>query len=640
MTYLEPLMRQNFLEYASYVVVDRAIPDIRDGCKPVQRRILHTLFTMDDGKFMKVANIIGECMKLHPHGDVSIGDALVVLANKEFFVDRQGNFGNILTGDNAAASRYIEARLTPLAKETLFNEALTKFNPSYDGRNKEPEALPVKVPVVLMLGTEGIAVGMATTILPHNFTELLNAQIAILKGEKFKCYPDFIQGGLMDVSEYDDGRGKVKVRAKIERAGEKKVVIREIPFGTTVDSIMSSIETAVSKGKVKISEINDRTGSEVEIELSLSRGVYADEVIPQLYAYTDCEVSVNSNIVVIKDRKPAEMTVSEILLYLTDQLKEQIRKELEHELSELTDKQHHLTLEQVFIENRVYKKIETATSEEEVVSKVYGGMKPFAEAFVRPMDDADVARLLEIRIKRISQFDINKNRKDIEEVIGNIKRARTKLKNLVPTCIAWLEGMTKKHGASYPRRTKVMTFMAVDKKSVAIANLKMTYDSTSGFFGTSVKGGEKEFKITEYDKILIIMQDGMYKIVGPTEKMLLEGKVVHMDVFDEEKGFTFTMVYKDKEKMVWAKRASITGFIKDKEYDLIKDRAGKMEYLATDTLGEVVMTFAPTGRGKPTEARFELEALEPCGLTARGTRLSDVAVTKVAVVRPDPVKPG
>ncbi|MBI5493670.1 MAG: DNA topoisomerase IV subunit A [Deltaproteobacteria bacterium] len=637
MTFLEPLMRQNFLEYASYVVVDRAIPDIRDGCKPVQRRILHTLFNMDDGKFMKVANVIGEAMKLHPHGDASIGDALVVLANKEFFLDRQGNFGNVLTGDNAAAARYIECRLTPLAKETLFNEPLTRFLPSYDGRNKEPEALPVKVPVILMMGTEGIAVGMATTILPHNFIELLQAQVHILKEERFKCLPDFVQGGLMDASEYADGKGKVKLRARIERAGDKKVIIREIPFGTTVDSIMASIEAAVAKGKVKISEISDRTGSEVEIELSLARGSYADEVIPQLYAYTDCEVSVNSNIVLIRDRKPAEMSVSEILRYLTEQLKDTIKRELEYELGQLEEKQHALTLEQVFIENRVYKKIETATTEEEVVSKVYGGMKPFAEAFVRPMNDADVARLLEIRIKRISQFDINKNRKDIEEVIASIKKARNKLKNLVPTTIGWLEGLIKKYGPSYPRRTKVTTFTAVDKKAVALANVKVGYDSSTGFFGTSVRGGEKEFKITEYDKILIITQDGMYKVVGPVEKMLVEGKVVHMDVFDEEKGFTLTVVYRDKDGVPWAKRSTITSFIKDKEYELIKDRQGKVDYLATDLLGEVVMSFMT--RGRTTESRFELEALEPCGLTARGTKLSDNKASKVTVVRPPEPEP-
>ncbi|MEW5851969.1 MAG: DNA topoisomerase IV subunit A [Myxococcota bacterium] len=634
MTYLEPLMRQNFLEYASYVVVDRAIPDIRDGCKPVQRRILHTLFNMDDGKFMKVANVIGECMKLHPHGDASIGDALVVLANKEYFIERQGNFGNLLTGDGAAAPRYIECRLTQLAKDTLFNPALTKFLPSYDGRNEEPEALPAKVPVVLLLGTEGIAVGMATTILPHNFGELLRAQIALLRGEKAACYPDFPQGGLMDVSEYADGKGKVKLRARIESVGDKKVVIREIPFGTTTESLMASIESAVAKGKVKISEITDRTGADAEIELSLSRGHYADEVIPQLFAYTDCEVSVNSNIVVIRDRKPVEVTVTEILQFLTDQLKQQIKAELEHELKNLEDKRHYLTLEQIFIENRVYKRIEKATTEEQVTKEVYAGMKPFSANFVRPMVDADVAKLLELRIKRISQYDINKNRKDLEEVAANIKSVNNKLKRLTETTIHWIESVLKKHAEKFPRRTKIQTFTTIDKKAVALANLKVGYDPETGFFGTSVRGGAKELRCSEYDKILVIFQNGVYKVMSPPEKTLLEGKVLYMELFDAEKGFPFTIVYRDKQKVAWAKRSVIQSFIKDKEYELIKDRTGKIEDLSQATDGTVILTVPPTGRQKnPQEVSFDLATLEPCGLTAKGQKLSELQVQKIVVKR-------
>ena len=479
---LEPLMRQNFLEYASYVVVDRAIPDVRDGCKPVQRRILHTMFTMDDGKFIKVANVIGETMKLHPHGDMSIGDALVVLANKgitranesiSYFIERQGNFGNLLTGDNAAAPRYIECRLTALAKDTLFNPALTSYTPSYDGRKDEPQALPAKLPVVLMLGTEGIAVGMATTILPHNFPELLRAQIAILKGEKFKCLPDFPQGGLMDASEYDDGRGKVRVRAKLEADGDKRIIIRELPFGVTTDSIMESIETAVQKGKVKLSEISDRTGSEVEIELDLPRGTSAAEVIPQLYAYTECQVTISSNLTVIRDKRPIETTVSQILTDLTARLQGIIKAELEHEIDQLTSKQHHLTLEQIFIEQRVYKKIEEATTEEGVIKAVYDGMRPFIARFIRPMNDEDVARLLDIRIKRISAFDIAKNRKDIAEVIAAIMAAKKKLANLVGTTIGWIESILAKYEKMYQRRTKSTRFEDVDKKAVATANLTL-----------------------------------------------------------------------------------------------------------------------------------------------------------------------
>ncbi|MBA3709268.1 MAG: DNA topoisomerase IV subunit A [Planctomycetes bacterium] len=642
MTFLEPLMRQNFLEYASYVVVDRAIPEVRDGCKPVQRRIMHTLWTMDDGKFMKVANVIGECMKLHPHGDVSIGDALVVVANKGisvvdeslgYFIQRQGNFGNILTGDGAAASRYIECRLTPLAKDSLFNPALTKFIPSYDGRKEEPETLPAKVPVVLMLGTEGIAVGMATTILPHNFAELLTAQIKILKDERFKLYPDFPQGGLMDASEYADGRGKVKLRAKIEKDGDKKVVIREIPFGTTTESLMASIESAVQKGKVKISEINDRTGSDVEIELHLSRGTHAEEVIPQLFAYTDCEVSITSNIVVIRERKPAELTVSEILKYLTEQLKDQIKAELEHELKGLIDKQHYLTLEQIFIENRVYKRIESATTEEAVKKAVHTGMAAFKAQFVRDLTDDDVARLLEIRIKRISQYDIDKNRKDIDDIVRAIKECRAKLKNLVATTIGWIQGILDKYGKQYPRRTKVKSMEDIDKKAVANQNLKCGFDAATGFFGMSVRASDREVRCSEYDKILVIFDDGMYKIMSPPEKTVLEGKIRYLEVFNPDKGLNFTMIYRDKAKEPWAKVTSITSFIKDREYELIKDRAGKIMYFSTSHGGVATCEYLPAKGQRVHESVVDLATIEPCGVASRGVKIGDKPTAKVVVDR-------
>lgn len=637
---LEPLMRQNFLEYASYVIVDRAIPDVRDGCKPVQRRILHTLHGMDDGKFIKVANVIGETMKLHPHGDASIGDALVVLANKglargnetlSFFIERQGNFGNLLTGDGAAAPRYIECRLTQLAKDTLFNPALTKYLPSYDGRKEEPEALPAKLPVILMLGTEGIAVGMATTILPHNFPELLRAQIAILKDEKFKCLPDFPQGGLMDASEYEDGRGKLRLRAKMEADGDKKIIIREIPFGTTTESLMASIETAVQKGKVKLSEINDRTGSEVEIELELPRGTYAAEVMQQLYAYTECQVTISSNITVIKDKRPVEANVSQILRDLTGWLKDIIKAELQHELEELASKQHHLTLEQIFIENRVYKRIEEATTEAEVVKAVYDGMKPFEKRFVRPMNDADVTRLLDIRIKRISAYDIGKNRKDIAEVIAAIEAAKKKLANLTGTTIAWIESILGKYEKLYPRRTKSTRFEDVDKKAVASANLTLRYDATSGFFGTAVKGGDRELKVTEYDKVLVIFQDGTWQVMAPPEKTVLEGKILHLGVLDEEKGFAFSMAYRDKEKIPWGKKVVIKSFIKGKTYELIKD-GGRIDWFSTETGGTLVCQFVPADRQRVTEAQVAVSALEEVGnASARGQKLADKPTAKIVL---------
>ena len=646
---LEPLMRRNFLEYASYVIVDRAIPHLRDGCKPVQRRILHTLFTMDDGKFNKVANIIGECMKLHPHGDVSIGDALVVLANKGkalghdslgYFIERQGNFGNLLTGDGAAAARYIECRLTPLAKETLFNPALTTFMPSYDGRREEPEALPAKLPVVLLLGTEGIAVGMATTILPHNFGELVQAQIRILQAERdgsdkaarLRLLPDFPQGGLMDAAEYADGRGRIKLRAKIEADGDKKVVIREIPFGTTTESLMTSIEEAVQKGKVKISEIVDRTGEAVEIELFLSRGTYPADIIPQLFAYTDCEVSVNSNLTVIRDGKPNETTVSDILRFCTEQLKQQIKAELEHELKGLIDKQHHLTLEQLFIENRVYKRIENATTEDGVRHAVHAGMEAFKVLFIRDLIDADVDRLLDIRIKRISQYDINKNRKDIDDIVRAIKECRARLKDLIGTVIAWLEMIHGKYAKLFPRRTKVREMEEIDKKAVANVNIKLSYDSETGFFGSSVKNADKELRCSEYDKIIAIMQNGAYRIMAPPDKTLLEGKLIYLDKFDPTKGLDLVIIYRDREKIPWAKKVHIQAFIHDKDYELIKERAGRIDYLSTRTGGIATSHMIPAPRLRVLEETFDLGTLEECGLAARGSRIAERPTQKVAVV--------
>jgi len=641
MTLLEPLMRRNFLEYASYVVVDRAIPELYDGCKPVQRRILHTLFSMDDGKFTKVANIIGDCMKLHPHGDVSIGDALVVLANKGratgnpdlgYFIEKQGNFGNIMTGDGAAASRYIECRLTPLAKETLFNPALTQFIPSYDGRREEPTCLPAKVPVILMLGTEGIAVGMATSILPHNFGELLQAQIKILKGEPYRSLrPDFATGGIMDASEYDDGRGRVKVRAKIEADGDKRVVITELPWGTTTETMMASIETAVEKGKLKISEILDKTREEVRIELNLPRGVSADEIIPQLYAFTNCELEVNANLVVIRERKPAELGVKEVLEECTTRLTAIIKAELEHQLLGLTDKQHWLTLEQLFIENRVYKKIENQTTEEGVNQAVWKGMEQFKELFIRDMVADDVERLLEIRIKRISQYDIDKNRRDVDDIVRAIKEAKAKLKNLTGTTIAWLEYLHDKYAKHFPRRTRVKSMEEIDEKAVARANIKLGYDQETGFFGSAVRATDREIKVTEYDKVIAIMQNGVFKIMAPPEKTLLEGKLVYLDVFDPAKGLAITVVYRDKEKIPWAKKVVIQAFIHDKEYELIKERAGRIDYLSTAQGGIVTAHMVPAPRLRITEESFDLATLEAGGTGSRGSRVAERATAKITV---------
>jgi topoisomerase-4 subunit A len=637
---LKPLMEKNFLEYASYVILDRAIPDLRDGCKPVQRRILHTLSEMHDGKFHKVANVIGECMKLHPHGDASIGDALVVLANKEYFIEKQGNFGNILTGHSAAASRYTECRLTPLAVETLFNTALTTSIPSYDGRRLEPRELPAKVPVLLMLGADGIAVGMSTTILPHNFVELLQAQVAILKDQEYTLAPDFLQGGQIDVSEYDDGRGKIRVRARIEKvSGAQKLVIRDVPYSTTTTSLISSIEAAVQKGKVSASTISDFTSDKVEIELHLSRGATAETVIDQLYAHTDCEVSITSNIVVIRGDRPVEVTVSEYLKEFTGILKKQIKAELEHELSNLESRRHWLTLEQIFIENRVYKNIEKATTEEAVKRQVFEGMKPFKKLFVRAMTDEDVSRLLDLRIRRISAYDIRKNRGEIDDIVAAIRQCNAKLKNLTKTAIGWLNGLVEKYGAQYPRRTVIETFHTVDKVAVAKANIRLSYDREAGYFGSSMRGSEFVMNVTEYDKILVVTADGTYRVMTPPEKAWVPGPILHASVWDAQKGEHFVLVYRDSAKIAWGKRVHIERFITNKTYPLVKEGSVGIEFLSEKkNPGVLQLNMVPVKRQKVKAIAVDLGKIPPCGLSARGLKLSQKAVQSAHLL-PERKKP-
>jgi topoisomerase-4 subunit A len=623
-------MGQNFIEYASYVIMDRAIPDLRDGLKPVQRRILATLAKMDDGKFHKVANVIGDTMKLHPHGDASIGDALVVLANKEYFIERQGNFGNIVTGHDAAAPRYIECRLTDLAKDTLFNPALTETRPSYDGRTSEPVVLPAKLPVMLLIGAEGIAVGMSTRILPHNFTELLEAQIKILKNEPMEIFPDFATGGLMDVSEYDDGLGKVRVRARIEDKDPKTIVIREIPPTTTTEALIASMELASQKGKLKIGSIDDFTTDRVEIEVGLPRGVYADEVIPQLYAHTDCEVSISCNMVMIKDDRPVEIGVSEVLCFLTDRLRGIIRAELELELGRLEDKKHWLDLERIFIENRVYKRIEDATTAEQVVGEVRTGLEPFVGELDREVTDDDIDRLLKIPIRRISQYDIDKNRHDIDATVKAIKTARGKLRKLTDTTIAWLEEVLSTYGDRWPRRTEITTFETVDVRAVARQNLKIAYDHETGFFGTAVKGDRFQLSVSEYDKILLISRDGSYRVVSPEEKILIPDQVIWAGVFDPDEGRRFTVVYRTGEKIAWGKKLHIKAFIKDREYRLVKDPKGRVDLLIEGDSDDLVhMDFVPAKRQRVHEADFDLAELEFKGVTAIGRRLAPKPVAKL-----------
>ena len=444
---------RGILEYASYVIRDRAIPNLADGLKPVQRRILWALHEKDDGRFIKVANVVGHTMKYHPHGDASIGDALVVLANKRYLIEGQGNFGNIFTGDPAAASRYIECRLTELARTEVFNDSITEFVPSYDGRNREPVTLPCKLPLNLMLGTEGIAVGLSARILPHNFPELLEAQIAILKKQSFKCLPDFPTGGLMDARDYQDGKGSVKVRARIKTRDESTVLITEIPPTTTTDGLIGSIEDAARKGKLKVKSINDFTSENVEIEIKCPPGVDAEKMVDALYAFTDCEVTIASRIIVIKDNRPVELTVSEVLRENTEQLVAILKRELELREKQLLDELHYRTLERIFIEERIYKKIEQCKTNEAVTEAVYNGFKPFKRQLVRDIVDADVDRLLQVRIRRISLFDIKKHREEMEKTKAELNETRKNLKNLTRYVIGHLEALLEKYGPQYPRLT-------------------------------------------------------------------------------------------------------------------------------------------------------------------------------------------
>ena len=633
MSQLESLMRNHFIEYASYFILDRAIPDLRDGLKPVQRRILHTLFRMSDGRFHKVANVIGDTMKLHPHGDASIGDALVVLANKEFFIERQGNFGNLLTGHRSAAPRYIECRLTDLALETMFHPALTDFVDSYDGRNEEPVVLPAKLPVVLMTGAEGIAVGMATKILPHNLVEIWRAQIAILRKKSFELFPDFQQGGLIDVSEYEDGAGRVELRAKIEARDRKTVVIREIPYGTTTEGLISSIESAVGKGRVKISSIDDFTTDKVEIELTLARGSDAGEVIPQLYAYTDCAISVSSNLVVIDNRRPVQLRVSEIARLLTDQLKMQLKRELEYDREQLADRKHWLTLEQIFVEKRVYKEIEDKKTAEAVRTAVGIGMKKHRKLFVRPMIDEDVTRLLDLRIRRISAYDIARNHDEIADIDKKIKTIERKLKNMVKTSVDYIEGMIEKYGERYPRRTTLAEIEAVDKRAVARQNLRLSYDKKSSFYGTDVRGDQFKLTVSEFEHVLAIARDGTFRVMNAPEKVFFSGPMIYAAIFDPDKGVEFTVVYRDKKRMGFAKKIKIEKFIRNREYRLIKDKGGRVDMLLPAGEGGTIhMDFVPAKRQRLKKADFELESLELTSVGARGARMAPKPVAKMKLI--------
>ena len=633
MAFIDKVYNKNFIEYASYVIKDRAIPHIDDGLKPVQRRILHSLYEMDDGKFHKVANAVGHCMKYHPHGDASIFAALVGLANKDMFIDKQGNYGNIFTGDEASAARYIECRLTPLARATLFNPENTVYEDSYDARNKEPVVLPAKAPVLLAQGAEGIAVGMATRILPHNFVELLQAQIAHLSGESFTVLPDFPTGGLLDVSEYGDGNGKVRIRARLDTSDPKRILIKEIPYGTTTESLIASIEAAARKNKIKIAGISDFTAEKVEVEVRLARGVHTDDTVDALYAFTDCEISTTVNVIVIRDNKPVTLSVSDVLKYNTDKLVEHLKAELKIEEGHLKDKLHAKTLEQIFIENRVYKKIEDKTTPQAVVKAVFDGLKPFSGEIRREVTQEDVETLLKIPIRRISLYDINKAQQEMIDIRKRLKEIRNSLDNIVDHAITFIQGLISKYASQFPRRTELISFAKVDVREVAQRNLKLRYDRDTGYLGHEVNGNVL-FDVSAYDRILVIRKSGMYSVVNVPDKLFVDKGMWYCNFINKDT--IFTVVYKHPvSNYSFIKRCTIEQFILNKAYSLVPEGA-TVQLFTTEQDGSILCEYKPKPRLRVLEETFKLADYLVKGVKAQGVRLANKEAKSVKFVRPGP----
>ncbi|MDR0636764.1 MAG: DNA topoisomerase IV subunit A [Treponema sp.] len=629
MAYIKNLFDKNFLEYASYVIKDRAIPDLEDGLKPVQRRILHSLFEMDDGKFHKVANVVGHCMKYHPHGDASIGDALVVLANKEFFIDKQGNFGNIFTGDQASAARYIECRVTPLAKTIFYNPKLTLMIDSYDGRNKEPVIFPAKIPVILAIGAEGIAVGMSTKILPHNLVEVLQAEKACLEGKPFQLYPDFPTGGLVDVSDYRDGNGKVLVRAKLDTSDAKRIVIRELPFGSSTESLINSVESAAKAGRLKIQSISDFTTDHVEIEVKLARGVYSEETVNALFAFTECEQSISVNLLLIKDGLPEVMTVTRIIEHHAKQLVSLLTKELELEKKELQEKMHLRTLERIFIEKQLYKEIEKMKTPETIEKAIIEGFTPYAKDIgARGVSRDDVEHLLHIPIRRLSLFDISKAKTETRDITARIKTINGHLKNITDYATSYLDNLitTIKSNAELGRgvrRTKVGKFEKIAVKEVVKRDVQLKYDRATGYLGTAVNG-ELAVELSPFDRILILRNNGVYTVTDIPEKTFIGEGAWWIGIADKESlaKIIFTVIYKDADTgYPCIKRCVIEGWIMNREYPLV---AAGVTILHVDTRQKFSFTlhYVPRPRVRIVKEAFEVQNFPVKGLKTTGIRLA------------------
>jgi topoisomerase-4 subunit A len=638
-TSLGSMYSDYFLDYASYVILERAVPHLNDGLKPVQRRIMHSTKELDDGRYNKVANIVGNTMKYHPHGDASIGDAMVQLGQKELLIDTQGNWGNILTGDNAAASRYIEARLTKFALEVAFNHKTTEWSPSYDGRNKEPVTLPVKFPLLLAQGVEGIAVGLACKVLPHNFIELIDASIAILRNEMFTLVPDFPTAGMMDATEYRDGLrgGRVRVRARIST--EKKGILRvtEIPFGTTTGNLMESIVAAADKGKIKIQKIEDNTAEHVDILVYLPAGADAETTRDALYAFTDCELSIAPNACVIADGKPQFLGVSEILRRNTFHTKDLLGMELEIKLAELNEKWHFSSLEKIFIENRIYRDIEECETWEAVIKAIDDGLKPFKKLLKREVTEEDIVRLTEIKIKRISKFDAFKADEEIRGLEKEMDLTEKNLKSLTKYTVKWFEELKKKYGAGRERRTEITTFDRVDRTQVVAANETLYVDWKNGFAGFGLKKDEAIEKCSTIDDIIAFTQDGKMKVMKIADKGFIGHKPIHVAVFRKDEPLIFSMIYRDgKDGAIMAKRFQVGGVTRDKEYDLTKGKAGsRVLYFALhkneqDSAAQMLIVhLKPQLRLRNVTRPFHFAEVAVKGRASNGNTITKHAVEKI-----------
>ncbi len=625
---LRSMYRSWYLDYASYVILERAVPNIADGLKPVQRRILHSMKTLDDGRFNKVANIVGNTMQYHPHGDASINDALVQLGQKELLIETQGNWGNVLTGDRAAAGRYIEARLSPFALEVLYNSKLTEWAPSYDGRKKEPVTLPAKFPLLLVQGVEGIAVGLSSKILPHNFNEILDACIAFLRGEEFALYPDFATGGFIDVNRYNDGTrgGAVKVRAKIEKIDNKTLAITEVPYGVTSGSLINSILKAGEKGKIKIRKVDDMTSESVRVMVYLQPGTSSDKAIDALYAFTDCEINIYPNCCVIHDKKPVFISISDVLRHSVLSTRDLLQRELEIQRDEVREMLHFASLERIFIEERIYKdkEYEQSRSFEEATVHIMNRLKPWEPKFIRPVTDDDVQRLYEIKMGRILRFNAQKAEETIAAYRDKISEIEKHLANITAYTIDWYMSLKAKYGDAFPRRTVVRGFDNIEAATVAEANKKLYINRAEGFIGTSLAKDEFICPCSDIDDVIIFYRDGKYKVVKVQEKLFVGKNIEHIDVFKRNDQRTvYNVIYRDgKDGTYFMKRFFVTGITRDKEYDITQGTPGsRICYFTRNPNGEaevVRVTLKPKARLNKLQFDVDFGELAIKGKQSRG----------------------